>query len=169
LSWSPYRKWRNDVQRYEIEVFNELTQAFEYVDAVNGNVLKYMDRKTQFNQPYYCYRIRAVESGGLQETAFSNEDCVIFGPAIFAPNAFSPNGDGINDEFLLKGPNVEQVEFLVFDRWGELVFEADNLLDGWDGTYKGRAAQEGVYVFVFRGTGYDGTKLERSGTITLIR
>tara|TARA_Y100000782_G_C10186830_1_gene267154 strand:+ start:2940 stop:7331 length:4392 start_codon:yes stop_codon:yes gene_type:complete len=57
---------------------------------------------------------------------------------ITIPNAFTPNGDGLNDYFNFKAYGVKAVkEFLIFNRWGEVVFESSALGPGWDGTYKG--------------------------------
>ncbi len=67
--------------------------------------------------------------------------------SIYAPNVFSPDGDGINDRFeLYTNCTPDFVHMQVFDRWGNLVFESKNG-HGWDGTFQGRKAQEGVYIW----------------------
>jgi gliding motility-associated-like protein len=66
---------------------------------------------------------------------------------VFIPNAFTPNGDGKNDFFMVYGVNIRQMHFLIFDRWGLLLFESDDVSNGWDGTYKGSRVQEDVYVW----------------------
>ncbi len=73
---------------------------------------------------------------------------------IFAPNVFSPNGDGSNDNFTIYGAlNATQIKYLrVFDRWGNLLFERKNFpLNapelGWDGLFKGRVLDSGVYLY----------------------
>ena len=65
--------------------------------------------------------------------------------AVYVPNAFTPDGDGINDHFLpvLSG-DVQLVEFLIFNRWGELIH---NTLNAWDGTYQNARVQDGVYSY----------------------
>jgi gliding motility-associated-like protein len=68
---------------------------------------------------------------------------------IYVPNAFIPDGNGRNDIFMpyLNNINVDLYEFMIFNRWGELVFTTKNLNEGWDGTYKGMNSPDGVYVW----------------------
>jgi gliding motility-associated-like protein len=67
---------------------------------------------------------------------------------LFVPNAFSPDGDGINDKFYpLTSCTFEQYEFLIFNRWGELIFKTTIQTDQWDGKYKGSDCSSGVYVY----------------------
>ncbi len=74
----------------------------------------------------------------------------VIGP-IFIPNAFTPNGDGNNDVFMpqtvLIQESLESYEFLIFDRWGNLVFKTNNIAVGWNGSQNGEVAQEDVYVW----------------------
>ncbi|MFK7809260.1 MAG: PKD domain-containing protein, partial [Saprospiraceae bacterium] len=88
------------------------------------------------------------------------------------PNAFSPNDDGVNDVLRLTvSPTIPEVrKFSVYNRWGGLVFSANNQFESWDGTYKGQKLQEGVYVyFVEYVCGLDGKVLIDKGDITLVR
>lgn len=61
------------------------------------------------------------------------------------------------------------MSFLVFDRWGNNVFESTSLLNGWDGTYKGQPMNMGSYIWYLKATLRDGTKIERKGEVTLVR
>lgn len=63
------------------------------------------------------------------------------------PNAFSPNGDGANDILYVYYKGVRRLVFRIHNRWGEKVFETDDMTQGWDGTFKGVPAQDGVYVW----------------------
>lgn len=65
----------------------------------------------------------------------------------FIPNTFTPNGDGLNDVFMPAIMGAEQYHFMVFDRWGMLIFETYDLLQGWDGRFKGNKCQQDVYVW----------------------
>lgn len=86
----------------------------------------------------------------------------------YIPNAFTPNGDGNNDNFFIQSQaGVEVLEFEVFNRWGEKVF--DNLVP-WDGTYKGKPSPPGVYVYLFKLKLFGAEQfLFRKGSVTLIR
>ncbi|MBO4282106.1 MAG: gliding motility-associated C-terminal domain-containing protein [Bacteroidales bacterium] len=68
-------------------------------------------------------------------------------PYVFVPNTFSPNGDGLNDVLYVRGEWVERLHFAIYDRWGEKVFETENPEEGWDGTYRGKPCEQGVYVY----------------------
>ncbi|MEZ4937981.1 MAG: gliding motility-associated C-terminal domain-containing protein [Crocinitomicaceae bacterium] len=79
-----------------------------------------------------------------------NSVTIYFDPLIYVPNAFTPNGDGMNDFFGAKGGNFKTFELLIFNRWGELIFEGNAIDDWWDGKYKGEKVQDGVYVWKIR-------------------
>ncbi len=113
------------------------------------------------------YRVTAFRRGDTSVVSQSNYAEVIPPLRMYIPNAFTPNGDGINDQFGIKGEGVQDYEILVYDRWGEVIFESDSPLKQWDGSYKGQPVQQGTYVYqVFtQGTG----KRSRTGSVTLIR
>jgi gliding motility-associated-like protein len=94
-------------------------------------------------------------------------DCPI--TTFYIPNSFSPNGDGINDIFQPKGHNILEYNLLIYNRWGELIFESNNILYGWDGYYKDYIVQDDVYVYyiVYKGIDYKVNHLY--GKITLIK
>lgn len=87
------------------------------------------------------------------------------------PSAFSPNGDGANDNFsLLSNGITELQEFKIYNRWGELVFDAgNNLKASWDGTFRGKPQEIGVYVVYVRAVGVYDTKINYKMNITLLR
>ncbi len=65
----------------------------------------------------------------------------------YIPNTFTPNGDGLNDVFIPVVLGADEYHFMIFDRWGELIFETHDTFVGWDGRYKGNKCQEDVYVW----------------------
>jgi gliding motility-associated-like protein len=85
------------------------------------------------------------------ELSFIDCDTVLCG--IQMPNTFTPNGDGANDEFGFvsdcEEPEFELYEFSVYNRWGNLVFEADEPGEAWDGTDDGEPAPSEVYYYYF--------------------
>ncbi len=89
---------------------------------------------------------------------------------IAMPNSFSPNNDGFNDVIYPEGFNFELVSYRIYSRWGEKVFETDQLDDGWDGIFKGEDAELGVYAYVIEySLGGRGNVEILAGSITLIR
>jgi gliding motility-associated-like protein len=98
-----------------------------------------------------CYTITAFDQNG-NESERSEEECVTNCPIYDLPNAFTPNGDNQNDLFVPRGRCfVERVEFQVFNRWGQLVFETEDPALNWDGTnLNGDQLSSGTYYYVAR-------------------
>ena len=88
---------------------------------------------------------------------------------IFVPNAFSPNGDNVNDKLYVRGQNLEEIEFKIFDRWGELVFSTTDQSIPWDGTFKGELCDPDVYVYHLKAVCFDGQENLIKGNITILR
>ncbi len=92
---------------------------------------------------------------------------------LYFPNIFTPNRDGINDVYRPQQVNMESFEMVIYNRWGELVYQGKgnsySTNNGWDGTYKGEQAPIGVYVYHATGTTIRGQKVEKTGNFTLAR
>ena len=92
-------------------------------------------------------------------------------PYLILPTAFSPNGDGANDGLKLHYKGIEELlEFKVYNRWGELIFDAGHDLHAvWDGTYRSADQPVGAYVYYVKARTYTQEILSGSGQVTLIR
>ena len=90
---------------------------------------------------------------------------------IDVPTAFTPNGDNNgNDTIFVKGWGIKTLlEFKIFNRWGQVVFETTDLKKGWDGKYLGANQNVDTYVFIVRAEAYNGEVLYKKGYINLIR
>ena len=88
---------------------------------------------------------------------------------IYIPNSFTPNGDGLNDVLLVYGYTIKNMQFAIFNQWGEKIFESTSQTIGWNGSAKGKPQPSGVYLYVGKFTLLDGTVLIRKGSINLIR
>ena len=97
------------------------------------------------------------------------EDWVCDFPYVFVPNAFSPNNDGENDILYVRGRPITKILFRVFNRWGEKVFESQNLNDGWDGTFKGKLLDPDVYDYYLLVECQGGLSNQQQGNVTLLR
>lgn len=97
------------------------------------------------------------------------------GSQVFIPNTFTPNGDGENDYFFPQGAGFgNMLTFRVFNRWGELLFEARDVplnaqRSGWDGYFKGQPMIPDTYVYSMTGLCPTGEVVEFKGDITIIR
>jgi len=135
-----------------------------------------------------CYDCLTPEADPLETTIYnftatSNDGCTAEGAItvsvdkqrdVFVPNVFSPNSDGLNDRLtVFGGPEVAQIEMIrIFSRWGELVFEqyafdANDPLIGWNGTFRGRKASAGSYVWIAKVLFVDGEVGDYKGDIVI--
>ncbi len=91
-------------------------------------------------------------------------------PDLYVPTGFSPNGDGDNDILKPLALGLKSVDaFRVYNRWGQLLFSTSQIGIGWDGTFGGALQGPGTYVWYAQGTDYKNNKIERKGTVVLIR
>ncbi len=89
--------------------------------------------------------------------------------ARYIPSAFTPNGDGLNDCYGIKNwQYIKKLQFLIYNRWGELVFYTTRQGACWDGNYRGKKAEEGTYVYYIKAETECGTE-EQRGNVILIR
>ncbi len=114
------------------------------------------------------YFIQGTTADGCQ--AVDSIDIVINPESLLAlPNAFTP-GTGTNSNFsIIRRGEATLNHFRIFDRWGQLVFETNNVNDGWDGTYKGAPQPLGVYVYDVQAVTKTGKVFNKAGNVTLLR
>ncbi len=112
-----------------------------------------------------------VAVNGCDSTVISittlDPDCPEY--KVVMPNAFSPNQDGINDVFFVRSPDMATLYIAVYNRWGQKVFETENITGTWDGRFKDKDCEIGVYVYFTSGTFTNGEPFANKGNITLIR
>ncbi len=90
----------------------------------------------------------------------------------YLPNAFTPNGDGLNDIFNPTASDILNLEFKIFNTWGEKVFSTNNPQHGWDGTYKNKPSPQGIYLYTVSFKGYSNKQLKNynfRGSVSLLR
>lgn len=88
---------------------------------------------------------------------------------MWAPNCFTPNGDESNNIWVPIGYNYFEPHFIIFNRWGETIFESYDLQHGWDGTYKGLMCSDGVYVYLLDWKDINNRYYRTNGHITLLK
>ena len=106
------------------------------------------------------------ESGNSED-----DDDVTLTSILVFPNAFSPNDDRINDTFKPKQyQNIEEFHAYIFNRWGQKLYEWDNVADdGWDGTYNGKPVKQGTYFILVKARGTDGQNFTIRKDVNLLR
>jgi gliding motility-associated-like protein len=114
------------------------------------------------------YTLHATSTVGCGEA--SDEVEVKVYDDIFIPNSFTPNGDGKNDRFrIIPYENYKLIRFLIYNRWGAVVFSSTDIYQGWDGMVNGQPQQTGTYVYRLELQGTNGKKIVRQGEIVLLR
>lgn len=172
----------------DFDVYPELVPIFDPVVSLNntsirenyiewyfGDSVGYFGNSLNYTLPNEL--LRAYE---ICLKAFSNPNCYdsicktveLYGDLVYVPNAFTPNGDGINDVIT---PNVfglaqDGYHFMVFNRWGELLFETKTIDEGWNGKYKNQLCKDDVYVWKLKGkVEKTGERLEIYGHVSLLK
>lgn len=144
-SWTPVT-WLNNPNSNSPEVSPPPGTYWYYVFLDDGNGCIYTDSVRIVVLDVFCYD-----------------------PYLYLPNAFSPDNDGVNDILYVRGIYIEELEFLIFDRWGNLVFETRDQSIGWDGTYNGKKLDPGVFAYYLKIVCYNKVNYVKKGNITLIR
>jgi len=91
------------------------------------------------------------------------------GGTIAIPSAFTPDNDGNNDILFVRGGPFEQMDFRVFNEWGNEIFHSTNPSSGWDGTYKGEKQQIGTYVWTLVGKTSTNKEIKMKGDVTILK
>jgi gliding motility-associated-like protein len=176
LNWSKYEDWENGVQEYEI--LRSVDGAAETAASTGpSNFLSFQDDLEPFlsSKGQFCYRIRAYSepiSYFPNETfySFSNIKCLDQEPIIWIPNAMIIDGE--NDLFypVISFADTTQYTLNIFSRWGDYVFETNQLSEKWDGKMNGGDyVHENAYVYYITVKNGVGVLYERRGTITVLK
>lgn len=112
------------------------------------------------------YTAAVSYNSGCVATAYDTIH-IIIGAAI--ADAFTPNGDQLNERFTIKASGVSAFKMTIYNRWGELMYESEDISTGWDGTCKGVAQPIGDYTFFLAITYLNGQQLNKVGTVSLLR
>ena len=94
---------------------------------------------------------------------------IIYSPLIYVPNAFTPDGNEYNNVFKAVTNNIIEFEMTIYNRWGEIVFQSFDTEGFWDGSYAGKPAQDGVYVWKIHYTDLNEARELLVGHVTLLR
>jgi gliding motility-associated-like protein len=147
-------------------MFDYVWSPTDYLSAGRGTKTTTTPDKTIV----YKYTISdAYGCSGEDTILITVMDIICEEPYVFVPNAFSPNGDRLNDMLYVRGKVLERIEFSVYDRWGEKVFETKDKDMGWDGTFRGQPCEPGIYVYYLDAYCIGGEHYFLKGNVTLIR
>jgi len=110
----------------------------------------------------------AINAAGCSDTTCQQVSALIT-DAVDVPNAFTPLSGGINSKVFVKGFGITKLQFVIWNRWGQKVFETNDVNIGWDGKFKGVVQPMDAYAYTLSVEFFDGKKATKKGDITLIR
>ncbi len=115
----------------------------------------------------YC--VIGTDTFGCMDTTcvriIVSHDCGV----IYLPTAFTPNGDGHNDVFRVLGKCIFSVHMVIYNRWGQKIFESEDRHSGWNGKYQSENSEVGVYTYEVEAVNLLGEKFYQTGNVTLLR
>lgn len=175
LYWNDYEGWTwSNVRGYNIyRGIDGLSDPIPIVTLPYGT-LTYSDDvsgyfETQGKFRYYIEAVEALGSLPFTDTSYSNRATDVQPSKIYIPNAFSPKGyNSVFKPISIYADKTDYV-FIIFNRWGEKLFETRDPNEGWDGTYKGNFVLAGVYIYYVRFNTSKGEKYEKRSTVTIIK
>ena len=117
------------------------------------------------------YIVIGTNSAGCTQSDTLRVEVDIICNEVFIPTIFSPNGKGpqANETFCVLSECVEQFKLVIHNRWGERIFESEDINQCWDGTFKGEEAATGVYAYNVYLKQLDGRVLSKAGTVELVK
>jgi len=159
----------------QVEFTNESQNATSYlVDFGNGET----EASTNLSDTYLgtftlpgTYTVTLTASNGI--CTDTDQMQVIVNPyaplVIHLPNVFTPDGDGTNDGFYIDVENGVTIQVIIVNRWDNVMFEINDFVTKWDGTFGGSEASEGTYFYKYTITGLDGTTQSGHQFVELLR
>ncbi len=145
-------------------------ERFTPLDTLILVVTQYEDTQLGTANQQHCYQLAAFNNSG--ESDLSSIACAVaLEHRILLPNVFTPNGDGKNDRFILRSPNLKSVDLKIFDRFGNLIYQTQDLNQATDPAlaWDGGGQPPGVYIWNVRMLTKADEQIQGSGTVTIIR
>jgi gliding motility-associated-like protein len=155
LTWNAYDSWSGRTLGYRI--YRRLDQSsLDMLDEVDSLTFTYTDDVSDLTGSIsrITYLVEAFEGStnvyDFQEISYSNEVLSEQEPKVYLPNAFTPRGITPNNELkpVVVFIGSDGYEFIVYNRWGQMVFSTTDPDEGWDGTYRGEYVQQDIYVYI---------------------
>jgi gliding motility-associated-like protein len=125
---------------------------------------------TAFVEMTSTYNVTVADGDCVQQDSVTVRvvDFICGRPTVYVPNAFTPNLDQANEWLYVRGNFITELDFKLFDRWGELVFETKDQSVGWNGYYKGKKVDPAVFVYYMRVVCEGGEIYFEEGNITVL-
>jgi gliding motility-associated-like protein len=169
ISYTPPMPFMNDTVSFTFNGSKVSQYIWEFGNAASPETSKSANPKIVYlGFGIQNVSVTVTDSVGCS-AAFSRNVNVQNRSTLFVPNAFTPTSDGNNEYFLAVGDGIISYKMIIFNRWGELLFESNDINKGWDGKFQGVLCPSGVYTYFIDAAGSDNRAYQFNGTVTLIR
>ncbi len=155
----------NDSIHYTNLSKNAITYLWQFGDGSQSRV----EHPSHLFKKSGTYKTCLIAEGfeNCNDTICKNVDALIV-PLLDVPTAFTPNGDGINDILYVRGAAIQSMEFTIYNRWGQVVFQTSSAEIGWDGKFNGKPQPMESYAYVLNATFINGETDSKRGNITIL-
>jgi hypothetical protein len=167
LSWNAYEDWGSNLLEYSIYRIADGVVEPGFPVTVPPSVLVFNDFAGEIVANRTTYYVEAVRNDDI--TSRSNEVLLPAEAELVIPTAFRP--DGISPVFKPRLKNIEPGSylFIIYNRWGQIVFETNNTAEGWKGLSKGRESSPDIYAWVVTFNDLTGKKVSKRGSVMVVR
>ncbi|UXP31748.1 gliding motility-associated C-terminal domain-containing protein [Reichenbachiella agarivorans] len=165
--WNKYETWTEGIRKYTIERIDSAGNVLEEYPVLSGRQKDIEFAVNDLEEKYI--RVRAESLDEEPKFTYSNVIESRLKTQMYLPKAFTPDGDNLNDRFVAKGPAVFDFHMEIYNRWGILIYQTSDLLNGWDGTIKGDKQLEGTYIYKIYFKDGVGKNYNQTGSFLLLR
>ncbi|MDQ2721073.1 MAG: PKD domain-containing protein [Bacteroidota bacterium] len=166
FTYNPIKPQENTITNFVNNSINATKYLWNFADG---------DTSTEVNPQHlfdatntYNVCLKASNDAGC-----SNDTCInvraLIKPLFDVPSAFTPGRFGVNGRIRVEGFGIAEMKWSIYNRWGQKVYETNNRKSAWDGTFNGKLQPMDVYAYTLEVTFSDGTKVKKTGDITLLR
>lgn len=167
--WMNYQGWSDGVKYWDVERKDD-GHPFSAIETgfVNRSLV---DKNLDYDWGGYWYRVRAFRNKSGDASQISSESNWIYlyqKPEVWVPTGITRNKDGLNDVWGTFPVFVREYSMLVYDRWGNILWESTNKKNQWDATIFNKDLPDGVYAWKVDFWGWDDKKYTKTGTVTVL-
>ncbi|MFA9212657.1 MAG: gliding motility-associated C-terminal domain-containing protein [Candidatus Methylacidiphilales bacterium] len=157
-----------DTVQFTFTGTNATAWLWRFGDANNSSSILQNPRFLFTDAKVYNTSLVVTNDAGCRDS-ISKTVPVLLKESLFIPNVFTPQSDGTNDFFTIKSSGINEFNMKIYNRWGGLIFETNQITPGWEGTYDGNPCPVGVYFYIITATSNNKKTYNLNGTVTLLR
>jgi gliding motility-associated-like protein len=162
LNWDDYLLYIGDT------LFLQLSEDYSIYEWYNQNDELISNNSILSVYQAGEYYVYVVDENGCSDQSDLSIVNVVPRSELYVPNTFTPNSDRHNDLFIIHAQNIRSFNMKIFDRWGDVLFQSDDIEKHWDGTFNGNKVEQDKYLYVIEIVGEDNVPFTKSGIINLL-